>query len=295
MIFTTKAKIFLKKHAPSFLFSIIRFVADNTLLKILPLIFKAKIIFFTKKVAVHIHQRYGHFDIYIDPKNGYLDQTVYATRNYEPHIANEIYDAINKDDVCIDIGANIGYHTIIMSQKAGTRGHVFAYEPIPYIRKQLQDSLALNNIANVTTLETALSNEKGMLNLHLSETNVAGSSFINTSGTSIKVEVRTLDSYNYQRVDFIKLDVEGFEYNVLLGATDTVQRCRPTIIFEYSPTYYRKSNASHVRDILYFFDTHNYTMIDLEDNKKVISDISLFINEFNIGLRSQTNILATPK
>lgn len=294
MVFTTRAKLFLKKYTPQWLFPAIRYMSEKTILPLMPLIFKYRTSSFTKRVVKNV--TYGNnknFKIIIDPQNGFLDAQIYALKLYEPHIVREFVDNISEGDVCIDIGANIGHHTIIMSQCVGINGKVFAYEPIPYIRKQMEESLALNNLTNVTIVPDALSNEDGLLHLHINKGNVAGSSFVNTytEGT-IPVQVHTLDSYKYQRVDFIKIDVEGFEYNVLLGGKGLIEKHHPVVLFEYSPLYYLKFDPSHIKKILTFFKERNYTLIDLEDNKKEINDADFFIKQFGNGLRSQTNILA---
>lgn len=294
MVFTTRAKLVLKKYTPQWLFYAIRYTAGKTILRLIPLLFKYRTAGFTKRTIKNVvYGKNRKFQIIIDPKNGYLDAQVYALKLYESHIVHEFVANISGGDVCIDIGANIGHHTIIMSQCAGATGKVFAYEPIPYIRKQMKESLALNNITNVTIVPDALSDKEGVLHLYINKDNVAGSSFVNTSTEStIPVKMLTLDSYNYPQVDFMKIDVEGFEYNVFLGAKNTIKAHHPTILFEYSPLYYLKLDNTHIKKILTFLKEINYTLIDLEDSKKVINDIDAFIAQFGDGLRSQTNILA---
>ncbi len=297
MVFTTRAKIILKKYAPKWLFDSIRLVSSYTLLRLIPLYFRLRISRFKERVTKHIHYQGGHFDIIIDPSNGYLDAQIYAHGLYEPHIVHELTTHIKPGDTCIDVGANIGHHTIIMSKASGTTGHVYAYEPIPHIRKQAEESVAQNTLTNVTFYSDALSDSASHLDLHVRKGNIGGSSLVATSTNDeyIKVNVRTLDSYYFTKVDFIKIDVEGYEYHVLLGAKDLIQKHRPVILFEYSPIYYRIHNVMHSLHILSFFREHNYNLIDLEDRKKPIISLEKFIREFDHGLRSQTNILAVPR
>lgn len=296
MIWTTKVKITLKKALPGHLFNAVRFIADKTILKITPLLFGYKVRNFTAKTIKNIsYTRARSFKIILDPANGYLDAYIYAYGPYESQIIREIVSNIKEGDTCIDVGANIGHHTIIMSQAVGQKGKVYAYEPIPHIRKQMEESLALNHIHNVTVLGDALSFEDGIMTLSINESNIAGSSFINTGGTKqLKVTVKKLDSYNYTNVAFIKIDVEGFEYAVLKGAERLFTDNRPVTLFEYSPVYYRKNSPSDCKDILTFFKDKNYTLIDLDDGRKTILDLDAFVKEFSEGLRSQTNVLALP-
>lgn len=75
----------------------------------------------------------------------------------------------------------------------------------------------------------------------------------------VPVKIKTLDSYNFQDVDIIKIDVEGFEYDVLLGATDTIERCRPVVQVEM--VYGQPHRFGHsVHDILKFFEERGYKM-----------------------------------
>lgn len=293
MIWTTKIKLLLKKYLPSQLFSIVRFLADKTILKILPLFFKYKISKFKKEMVKDVFYDNKKFRIIINPKNGYLDAQIYTGGLYEKHIVREIINNTKEGDVCIDVGANIGHHTIIMSQNVKDTGKVYAYEPIPKIKEQMEKSLSLNNIKNVDTIQIALSDKEEVLELNICKESIASSSLVNimSTGEKITIQTKTLDSYNYDRVDFMKIDVEGFEYNVLLGAEKTIAKNKPTIIIEYSPIYYRTSNPSHSKEILSFFKKYNYTILDLEDNKKEITNIESFIKEFADGMRSQTNLL----
>lgn len=297
MPWTTKIKLFLKKNLPSPLFYIVRFLADKTILKILPLFFKYKINGFNKEEVKEIFYNNKKFKIIINPKNGYLDAQIYANGLYEPHIVKEILSNTKDGDVCIDVGANIGHHTIIMSQNVGDTGKIHAYEPIPKIKEQLTKSLLLNEIKNVNVLQIALSDKEGEMELNICDSNIGSSSLVNKTNDSekINIQTKTLDSYNYEKVNFIKIDVEGFEYNVLLGGENTISKYHPTIIIEYSPVYYQKSNPSHSKEILSFFKKYDYTIFDLEDNKKEIVDIDNFVKEFSEGLRSQTNLLVVKK
>lgn len=295
MIWTTKIKITLKKNLPNSFFKIIRFTADRTILKILPVFFNFKVRKFTRKITKDIFYGEGKkFFLILNPENGYLDAYIYAHGLYEPHIVRELINNINEGDTCIDIGANIGHHAIIMAQIVGVNGKINAYEPIPFIRTQMEESIALNNLKNVTIIPEALSNKEGELILNVNVGNVAGSSFVNKEdgNQGLSINTRTLDSYNYSKISFIKLDVEGFEYSVLQGAEKTISSLHPVVLFEYSPTYYKKNSATDSKDILLFFKKYNYKLIDLEDNRKEITNVDGFVKEFEDGLRSQTNILA---
>jgi FkbM family methyltransferase len=169
---------------------------------------------------------------------------------------------ISRDAVCLDIGANIGIFTLVMSSLAA-EGHVFAIEPSSRNLMFLRENLRLNDIANVTVLQNALWDRSCDLELfYLDE--LAGCSFLQTSRihqaamrkiravvTQPWLDTTTLHDYSetvpctrlddlavsigLNRLDFIKLDAEGAEMAVLSGAQDTLMRYRPRLITEFNP------------------------------------------------------------
>lgn len=292
---TTRAKVFLKRYAPAPLFTAIRFVADKTLLKIIPLFFRFKISDFKKSYFKEVYFDGYTFKIEIEPSNGYLDAQIHAHGLYEPHIVEMMREHISPGDTCIDVGANIGHHTILMSHFVSDSGQVYAYEPIPHLRDQMSRSLQINSIHNVTIHDVALSDKEGEMTLFIRKGNIGGSSFVSGIDTEeLPVRVTTLDKEHTGKVDFMKIDVEGYEYHVLLGGQQLIENHRPKIIFEWSPIYYRIHDESHSKAILQFFKDRHYSLIDIENNNKLITHLDEFIGEFNDGLRSQTNILALP-
>lgn len=295
MQLTTRVKLFLKQNTPKPVFNTIRFIADKTLLQIIPLFFKIRIFNFNKKYFKKVSFKDFSFQIEINPANGYLDAQIHARGLYEPHIIETMHTYIKTGDTCLDIGANIGHHTILMSHFAGSSGHVFAYEPIPYLRDQMSRSLLINSIHNVTLRDMALSDNEGEMTLYLRKENIGGSSLLSDINTKeLPVQVTTLDTHHVGKVNFMKIDVEGYEYHVLLGGKKNIETYRPIIIFEWSPIYYRIHNESHMKGILQFFKERNYTLLDIENRNKRITNTEEFISEFQAGLRSQTNILALP-
>lgn len=295
MQITTRSKLILKRYLPAPIFSLVRQIADKTLLKVIPLFFHLKISDFKKSYFKEVLLDDYSFQIEINPANGYLDAQIHARGLYEPHIVAMMKEHIKEGATCVDVGANIGHHTILMSHFTGNEGQVFSYEPIPYLRDQMSRSLAANSIHNVTIHDVALSDKEGEMTLYLRRGNIGGSSFVAGIDTDeLPVRVTTLDKEHTGKVDFMKIDVEGYEYHVLLGGQELIEKYRPTIIFEWSPVYYRIHNESHAKLILQFFKDREYRLIDIENNNKLITHLDDFIGEFNDGLRSQTNILALP-
>lgn len=130
---------------------------------------------------------------------------------------------VRTDDICFDIGGNVGYFSVLMAQRA-TGGHVHVFEPIPLNVAMIRCNVELNGLANVSVNQLALSDEGGTATFSVS-TDSAYSS-MRPTGTfgearSIEVEMRTLDEHiaasGIARVDVVKVDVEGAEEKVLRG------------------------------------------------------------------------------
>ncbi len=296
---TTQVKIVLKKYLPNNIFTITKKIFNNTYNKIEEYIFLKRTANFTYPKYINIDDKGVAFELLIDPKNGVLDKYLSINTKYERHITEQMHNHIKAGDIVLDIGANIGLHTILLAKITGNSGQVHAFEPIPSIYTQLEKSIEKNNIKNIRVEKFALGEKQEELDININLGCVASSSIldkdVSNMTTNIKIQVKALDSLNLQKVDFIKLDVEGYEWNVIAGGMNTIKRYKPTIIFEYSPDYFRRAGNNDGNKILNFMIDNNYVMYDLENKKKVVAYIESFEKEFAFGLRSQTNILCLQK
>ncbi|WP_028537263.1 FkbM family methyltransferase [Paludibacterium yongneupense] len=152
----------------------------------------------------------------------------------------------------IDCGANIGVHTIEWARFMHGWGHVVAFEAQEKIYYALAGNIALNNCLNVNALNSAVGAECGHIDIPQPDYLRPGSfgSFelqesahnqdigqpIDYSNKCQRVDLLTLDSLNLDRVDLIKIDVEGMEEQTLLGACDTLRRHRPLLFIEILKT-----------------------------------------------------------
>jgi FkbM family methyltransferase len=296
MKLTTSIKISIKRYLPAFLFKCIHTIYNITIAKFEGILFAFRIRGFTEKMVVPLSY-FGHsFSLLINPKNGFLDKQIYAYKKYEVHILEEMMKNIHRGMTVLDVGANIGHHSLFMSRLVGATGKVIALEPMLAMREQFEKSIALNSITNINIEPLALGEKESTETIYINKGSVASSSIVNTSkgDTEETIHVVTLDSLSLAP-SFMKIDVEGYEYFALQGGEETVAQQHPVILLEYSPIYYRKSNPSHSKDIITFLRRHNYSIFDLEDGHKKIIDDSAFISSFAEGLRSQTNIICIPK
>jgi FkbM family methyltransferase len=131
----------------------------------------------------------------------------------------------------VDVGANIGYFLLLFEQLIGPAGSIVCLEPEPDNALQLERNIRGNALANVELLRLAAGDQDGLVSL---STGINGVVKLDGSG-SIMVPIRRLDSLLERRVDFIKIDVEGFEHPVLRGAERLLREQQPTLIVEVHP------------------------------------------------------------
>jgi FkbM family methyltransferase len=147
---------------------------------------------------------------------------------YEPHMQSLIAKFVKKDSVFYDIGANVGFYSLLASTLV-FRGKVYAFEPVAENVRYIQRHLTLNEIRNVEVLELAICDQVGTSTFQVEETRAMG--HLKAEGNTY-VQTTTLDSLlQAQLIDpphYIKMDIEGAELMALHGASECIQRHRPS-------------------------------------------------------------------
>lgn len=156
----------------------------------------------------------------------------YVTAPYEPAVVAAVRSVLRPGMTCVDAGAHIGYMTLLMAQEVGKGGWVFAFEPSPVNCERLRTNIALNDIENTTVVQAFVSSTNGTAAL-----GTGGSSFEHrldaNSARPPTVESVALERYFAdQRVDFVKLDVEGADELAVEGMRGILNRDKPTILVE---------------------------------------------------------------
>jgi FkbM family methyltransferase len=146
-----------------------------------------------------------------------IDSRIFFFDVWEPAISKYMHDAVKPGDIVADIGANIGYYSLLLSRAVGPTGHVFAVEPSPEIRFRLQDMIDRNGIENVTVVPYGISDQTERRAFTKLTANLGASHFGELSDDGI--ELRSLDEVipkdMLSRLSFIKIDVEGMEAQVM--------------------------------------------------------------------------------
>ena len=145
---------------------------------------------------------------------------------------------VKKGHVVLDIGANLGAHTVFFGKKVGLKGEVHAFEPQRILYQMLCGNMALNNIVRGYCYLAAVGDHDGAVRVPQItpwETYNYGRLNVEDHEIGDDVELMTVDGIHFPQVDFIKIDVEGMEEQVLLGAESTIARSRPIIYTENNP------------------------------------------------------------
>lgn len=199
----------------------------------------------------------------------------------------------------IDIGANIGYETLWGASLVGPSGAVYAFEPIPHLVSQIKESISHNIFSNITIVPKACGGKEAVSTIYFHEEDAGLTSLANNTGSTQKttVQVTTLDTEleNVGHVSMIKVDVEGYEYEALLGGEKVIAKNKPYIIFEFSPHLYEKDYEGKSLKLLSFLSNNGYHIYFL-DNLGVEIEKSMFRNMTTKVLEDETipNCIASP-
>jgi FkbM family methyltransferase len=160
-----------------------------------------------------------------------------------------ILGSLRKGSVMFDVGAHIGYYSVLGSQVVGPGGRIVSVEPNPQTLPRLRKNLELSHASNVTVEDVACTDKETTLTFYQAGIRNTGASSISESNArnadhgemvrSVTVRGRTLDSIvqelGLQRVDFVKIDVEGAEVQVLRGMKNTLAKYQPHMLIEMKP------------------------------------------------------------
>lgn len=191
---------------------------------------------------------------------------------------------LHSGDTFIDVGANVGYYTVAAGQLVGPSGRVVAIEPQPQALSILRLN-AQNLGANVIVVPSAVSDLEGETSFYIRSAGDTSSFFPDELAREIKVKVETLDNLceKLSAVNFVKIDVEGYEMDVLRGARKTLSKHRPWVYFELLDEMVTNGRIS-VSDIAEYFGSLDY----------VCNWVSHRINTPLLASEPSTYVLASP-
>jgi len=212
----------------------------------------------------------NHFKMYVDPMEAAISKSIFLDRDWEPSESNLFYNNISEGDIVLDIGAHIGWYSLLASERVGKEGRVYSFEPEPQSFNILLKNIKLNHITNVVPVNKALSNSSGSKKLYLNLYKKGPATYQMwpvDHVKSISVDVVVLDEYlKNKHVDVIKIDVEGFEVKVFQGAEKVLSENPELIIFsEFWPEGLRKAGNS-LEEYINIISKHGFSIQKIVEN-----------------------------
>ena len=217
-----------------------------------------------------------------------IDFAVYLGR-YEPSTSDALARLIKPGTTVLDIGANIGAHTLQMARLTGANGRVFAFEPTTFAFRKLERNLSLNpgfpeRVTAIQCFVGPANSNKAPTKIYSSWPLKGGSDFhqkhlgqpMPTDGLPTRSLDELLAEFGSSPVSLVKLDVDGYECDVLAGAQQMLKRDRPIFVMEIAP-YVLEEQGKSLHDLLGYFIPLGYRFYDERDENwqpLAIEDIS---------------------
>ena len=228
-----------------------------------------------------------------------ISRALYVSGTYEPNTLVVLRSLLREGDIFVDVGANVGVFSLVASRWVGPAGHVIAFEPSSREFSRLGDTVALNGLQNVQAVRMACGAEPGTATLRVAVDTYAG---LNTLGRGFAydgietaqleaVSVTTLDAFvtchGLDRIAVMKIDVEGAERDVLLGAREVLARDRPALIVEVlAPAL--ESTGTSVAELEALLRRYEYRLHAIADDTAALTAVE------HLEDHSGENIVALP-
>ena len=200
--------------------------------------------------------RHGRF--LVNPNDTYIGSSLIAYGEWGDAEVRLFNRLLRAGDVVIEVGANIGSHTVPISKAVGPTGAVHAFEPQRLVHQLLNANLALNDCINVFPQRKAVGRSIGYVDIcdvspnhSMNYGNVTVGVVYDMDWRMENVPLISVDSLTLPRVDFLKIDAEGMDLQVLEGAVETLNAHRPVVFVE--------TTSSNAAEMSAFFSAHGYT------------------------------------
>ena len=243
------------------------------------------------------------YKIYVRTNDLFVGSVIANQKIYEPVVTDAIKTRLKPGHVFVDIGANVGYFSLLAASIVGAEGHVYAFEPIPENGDFINLSTVENEFNNITLFRNAVAEAKQTITFTGGGADSNGR-IINEHETNLtsfplpSIEAVTLDDTlpDLTRLDLIKMDIEGAEPRAFAGMQQLIQQFRPTILTEFSPEFIKTTSDSNPVHFLEALST-NYSLAILDDDAtnhphKTVAQI---MDSFAQSNHTHLDLLASPK
>lgn len=231
---------------------------------------------------------YLAYPIIVDRRDGIVAQSILYSGGWEPHISSVLTKLVKKGDTVVEVGANYGYHTILLGKLVGDKGHIYTYEANPDVCNQiLYKNIILNDLTNNVHINCiAVSDEEKEVKFLTGYSNLGGSFVIgkNVNIDSLTTKIPELkdwttktvnttyldkDLNKLKNIDILRMDAEGSELPIINGAKNLIQSSKHIkIIMEWSVEML--ANFGNVQELLDNLETQSFKFYQIQYNATVV-------------------------
>lgn len=246
------------------------------------------------------------FKMYVSPQDSAVGSGIHRNLNYEPHVTAMMKKCLKSDMGFIDIGANIGYFSLLAASIVGPNGKVISFEPYEYNIKLLYLNKLINNFEQMEIYPYAVADRQSLFaydnvasngNITEIDPNIDITHLLSTNLVrAVKLDNTLID---VNKIGVIKIDIEGAEYLALKGASKLLRKHKPKIFSEFSPPALKsisKVSPEDYLDLLLIDETYNISV--LTQNEEIIDcgrDKNEVIKHFDKASIDHIDIMAYPE
>lgn len=243
----------------------------------------------------------SRFKMYVASDDPAIGAPILVAHIYEPEVTKIFEQYLRPGMGVLDIGANVGYFSLLAATLVGPTGFVQSWEPSADNAKVLFANCLLNQLENIEVIQSAATDKNQVFKYFRDSTNG------NVSGMeqSQPEEMLSAETVMGLRVDdfiaasaqigFVKIDVEGHEYKAMVGARNTLIRCKPIVVSEFSPPSLLGRSGVSGREYLQLFSELGYEILAITDIGMRSLGIDEILSLYEQGDRDHIDLLFRPK
>ena len=244
------------------------------------------------------------FRIYLDRRDSLVSASI-AVHGYEPHVTAMIRQLLNPGSVFLDLGANVGYFTLLAASLVGEYGQVIAFEPRPDNAALLTLSIHENRFSNVILHALAVAECEQEFKVYPSE--MSSLSHVVEAGRSMSapqwsytVRAVALDKFlaDLPRLDIVKADIDGNEIRAFRGMRELIRRHRPVLVFEFAPSLLVEISRAAPETLLEDVWGHSYDIFILERDRNQTrgpQNVQGILDAYTCSGSTHVDLIAYPK
>jgi len=258
---------------------------------------------FRRRFNLFIYSRYTKKFIKFEGRQMYLDENDslhLSIRDYAPVYKEFVKKIVKSNDVVIDVGAHIGYYSLLFSELVGKNGHVYSFEPSSNC-EILKKNIEINNFENITAIQKAVSNESKSTKLFLTPSLTTTHICDTNSGNydSIEIETIALDDYfkNYDgKIDFLKCVSQGADYAVIQGMMSIIKKMTDIkIMIAFAPSRLKEFGSSSI-EFLQTLENEGFYLYAIRDLDNIeLTNSPDLLKRYSVEKNNGTHLFCSRK